>query len=153
MVANDDRLAQLADERALRRLVMRYAQACDRRDGAGFAALFAAGATLHGPGFSFAGAAAIGEVPSHLNRFKKTYHTLLNYTVDVNGDRAEGEAYSMAHHLTPLAEGEYTDLVMYITYRDRYVRSAGEWLFDAREVVMEFTERRIVQNPDTLPKV
>lgn len=151
-MARDNEVARLADESALRRLVMRYAQACDQRDGAAFAALYTPDAVLEGAGFRFAGSEEIGAVPKQLGVFKKTYHTLLNYLVEVNGDRAVGEAYSMAHHLTPLPEGKYNDLVMYITYHDRYVRGGGGWQFEHRRVVMEFTENRVVETIGTVPK-
>jgi len=151
-MANDKDVARLADESALRRLIMRYAQGCDHRDGAGFASLFAPSAVLEGAGFRFATPQEIRGVPQQLTVFKKTYHTILNYVVDVNGDRATGEAYSMAHHLTPLADGKYNDLVMYITYRDRYVRGSGGWQFEHRGVEMEFTENRVVENIGSMPK-
>ena len=146
-------LKVIADERALHRLVLRYATSCDNRDGDAFAALFAPDAVLEGPGFRFASPERIHEVPRHLARFHKTYHTVLNFVASVAGDGAHGETYSMAHHLTPRADGRYDDLVMYITYRDRYARLNGEWQFEQRTVVMEFTETRIVDNVGTMPKL
>jgi hypothetical protein len=138
------------DESALRRLITRYALACDRRDGALLASVFATDAVLHGPGFRFATPAEIANVPESLKRFEKTYHTLLNVLVQVNDDRGTGEVYSMAHHLTPLGNAKYQDLVMYITYRDRYVRGGGQhgWQIENREVVIEFTEDRVVEIGD-----
>jgi hypothetical protein len=138
-------------EAALRRLISQYARCCDRRDESGFGALFVPNAILQGEGFRFSGTAEIGNVPNLLRRYVKTYHTLLNYLAEVTADRATGEAYSMAHHLTPRADGKYDDLVMYITYRDRYVRQHSGWLFERREVVIEFTEHRIVES--SLPKL
>ena len=150
---NDKVSARLADERALQRLIMQYAQGCDQRDAVKFAALFSPGAVLEGPGFRFARPEQIRSVPSQLSTFKKTYHTLLNYIFDVNGERATGEVYSMAHHLTPLDDGKFNDLVMYITYRDRYLRAGAGWQFESRQVVMEFTENRIVENIGAMPKL
>jgi hypothetical protein len=142
----------LQDERALEHLTLRYARACDRRDGPGLASVFAPGAVLRGPGFKFSTPAELANVPQSLQQFEKTYHTLLNYMVEVDGDHATGEAYSMAHHLTPLGTGKYNDLVMYITYRDRYVRGAAGWRILEREVVIEFTEHRSVEKMDSIPK-
>jgi hypothetical protein len=138
----------VADELALRRLIARYAQCCDRRDGLGFAALFTDDAVLEGPGFCFRTRAEISGVPSLLDRFTKTYHTLLNHVIELHGEHAFGEAYSMAHHLTPGSDGLCNDLVMYITYRDRYQRIATDWRFERRQVVIEFTENRSVGNVD-----
>ena len=146
-------LEVLADERALHGLVLRYAASCDHRDGDAFAKLFAPHAVLEGPGFRFASPEQIQAVPQQLGRFHKTYHTVLNSVASVDGDSAHGESYSMAHHLTPRADGRYDDLVMYITYRDRYVRLNGTWQFEQRVVVMEFTETRTVENVGTMPKL
>lgn len=137
-------------EAALRRLISQYARCCDRRDESGFGALFISNAVLEGEGFRYSGAVEIRNVPNLLRRFVKTYHTLLNCLFEVTADRATGEAYSMAHHLTPRADGKYDDLVMYITYRDRYVRQHQAWRFEHRRVVMEFTEHRVVES--SLPK-
>jgi hypothetical protein len=133
-------------EAALRRLLSRYARCCDRRDESGFGALFTPDAILEGEGFRFSGVGEIRNVPNLLRRFAKTYHTLLNYLVEVSADHATGEAYSMAHHLTPRSDGKYDDLVMYITYHDRYVQRDHAWLFEHRRVVMEFTEQRLVES-------
>jgi len=143
----------LAHEQALRRLVLRYASSCDNRDCEAFAGLFAPNAVLEGPGFRFASPEQIHAVPRQLARFHKTYHTVLNFFASIAGDRARGETYSMAHHLTPRADGRFDDLVMYITYRDRYTRHDGEWRFEQRTVVMEFTETRLVENVGTMPKL
>lgn len=145
-MAHEFEAAQPADEMALRRLVMRYAHCCDRRDGDGFGALFAKDAVLEGPGFRFSTPRQIGGVPLLLNQFEKTYHTLQNLLFETSGDRATGEAYSMAHHLTRRPDGKCDDLVMYITYRDRYLREGADWRFEHRQVVMEFTESRVVEN-------
>jgi hypothetical protein len=137
-------------ETALRRLIMEYARACDRRDESGFGSLFTPHAVLEGDGFRFSGSDEIRNVPNLLRRFVKTYHTLQNHLFEVSAERATGEAYSMAHHLTPRSDGKYDDLVMYITYRDDYVRQGHPWLFEHRQVVVEFTEHRVVES--SLPK-
>jgi hypothetical protein len=129
---------------------MGYARACDRRDESGFGALFTPHAVLEGDGFRFSGSDEIRNVPNLLRRFVKTYHTLQNHLLEVSAERATGEAYSMAHHLTPRSDGKYDDLVMYITYRDDYVRHGHPWLFEHRQVVVEFTEHRVVES--SLPK-
>jgi hypothetical protein len=149
---DDGTISHLADESALRRLVMSYAQACDQRDGAKFGSLFSPAAALEGPGFRFASPAQIRSVTDQLKAFEKTYHTILNCVVEISGDRASGEVYSMAHHLTPLEAGKYNDLVMYITYRDSYERSGSGWQFGLRRVVIEFTENRVVENLGSMPR-
>ena len=150
----DETLAWLRDESALRGLVMRYARACDRRDEAAFGALFLPDAVLEGPGFRFESARQIRKIPRQLERYSKTYHTLLgNQQFEVTADLARGEIYSMAHHLTPCGDAGYCDLIMYITYLDQYRRRTGEWRFARRCVVIEFTETRIVGDVSTIDAV
>jgi hypothetical protein len=151
-VTHEDDLRALADERALRQLITRYAQGADRRDGSLFSGVFAPHAVLEGTGFKFTTPEEISGVPFQLKKmYTKTYHTLLNYAVEVSGDRANGEVYSMAHHLTPIDADHYSDYVMYITYRDRYVRAATEWQIEYRQVVVEFTEYRVAENVSEPP--
>jgi len=109
-------------------------------------ALFSPDAVLEGPGFRFETADRIRLIPRELERYSKTYHTILNFQFHLSGDDATGEVYSMAHHLTPLGEGRSSDLVMYITYLDRYRRAGDAWQFTHRRVVIEFTETRTVES-------
>jgi hypothetical protein len=143
-----------SDEAALRRLINSYARCCDTRDNAGFGALYAPGAVIEGPGFRNDTPEGISGTPAGLGQmFVKTYHTILNNIFDINGDKATGVVYSMAHHLTPIHDGNYNDLVMYITYHDKYVRKGDGWLFEYRRVDMEFTENRLVSNIGAMPKL
>ena len=152
-MTDNDNMAQIADEAALRRLIMKYARCCDTRDGKGFAALYTPDAVLEGPGFRNDTQAGIAAVPESLNVFFKTYHTLMNTLFEISGDGATGVIYSMAHHLTPLSDGAYNDLVMHITYHDQYARVGGEWKFKRRRVDMAFTENRTVKNIGKMPEL
>jgi hypothetical protein len=139
------------DDAAVRRVGLLYARCCDNRDGQGFAALFGPNAVLEGggggiPDFHNDTPEKIAAVPGSLNAFAKTYHTIYNTIIDIQGERATGEIYSCAHHLTPRADGKYDDFVMYITYHDRYARSSAGWRFAHRRVVIEFTERRVMDH-------
>lgn len=132
---------------ALRALVDAYATACDSRDGAAFAALFAPGArlaihqpfeddplvTLEGPE-SMAGAIA------PLSQYRATLHLMANHSTEITGDSATGETYCLAHHLRPAPGGRVEDLVMMIRYADRYARVDGAWKFAEREVRILWTE-------------
>jgi hypothetical protein len=51
----------------------------------------------------------------------------------------------MAHHIIQEAGGAETDLVMYIRYRDAYVRTPGGWRFGRRDVMRQWTEERPAQ--------
>jgi len=139
------------DLAALHRLVNTYARSVDVRDENTFSSLFAPHAVIEGPGGRIATPEAIRNTPASLRIFTKTLHTIFNTIFNVNGDRASGTVYCAAHHLTPIAEGGYNDLVMYLVYNDDYVRSEGCWVFDRRRVDIEFTENRPVENLGAMP--
>jgi hypothetical protein len=141
-----------ADEAALRRLVYNYARCADTRNGDGFAALFAPGGVLEGPGFRRATPEELrGVPPSMTPLFLKTYHTVLNTIFEFTDDRATGVIYSVANHLTALSEGKYNNLVMYITYHDRYVRTGNDWKFEYRRCDLEFTQNHTAENVGRMP--
>jgi len=151
MLTNPLATTKADDENEIRKLGLSYARCCDRRDGAGFAALFGPNAVLEGggggiPDFRNDTPEKIAAVPPSLNAFAKTYHTIYNTNIDIQGARAVGETYSCAHHLTPRADGKYDNFVMYITYHDQYVRSSAGWRFSNRRVAIEFTERRVMDH-------
>jgi hypothetical protein len=146
----DDSSRAPADLMAIRHLVGAYASCCDRRDGDGFAALFAPGAVFESASRSITSPEELRAIPGILLKFTKTYHTVMNHQIVLDGDRAEGELYSASHHLTPRDDGRYDDLLMYITYRDRYVRGEPGWQFEYRTFTVEFTEQKIVDSGERL---
>jgi hypothetical protein len=137
------------DHEALRGLIYRYAQCADNRDGPGFAAQFTSDGLLDGLGFRYEGTEQIAAVAPQLSLYARTYHTVFNCLFTVTGDEATGEIYSEAHHLTPTGEGgEHSDLVMYITYHDRYRRTVDGWRIAVRKVDIRMTETRTVSVPE-----
>ena len=60
----------------------------------------------------------------------------------MGGDRATGESYCIAHHLT--LEGEKrTLMVASIRYLDQFVKLDGSWLFAERKLMVDWTETRV----------
>jgi uncharacterized protein (TIGR02246 family) len=143
-----DTQAALADEREIRRLVHDYARSCDTRDGALFASVFTEDAVLELAGRETVGRERLAKIPEMLRRYDKTYHMVHNVTIDLAGDTATGEVYSASHHLQPIQKAAISDRVMYITYRDAYVRTAEGWRIARRLVDVEFIEYKVVQSPD-----
>jgi len=134
--------ALMRDEWEIRKLAMMYARTVDRADGAGFAALFTEDAAVEGPGFRVKGYDQLFGNPGMLKQmYTSTMHTVMNQTVTINGDTAEGETYCIAYHLNkPDAEGKYTRLDWAIRYQDKYVRRDGKWLYTHRQLLVEWTE-------------
>jgi hypothetical protein len=144
-------VSNVADDE-LRDLAIRYATACDRRDGAALAAVFTDEGRLQvfqpsdadAPRSEARGREALEAVPQILERFQRTLHFVGNTSYRVDGDSAEGEVYCIAHHVRTDGSGA-SDLKMYIRYQDRYVRSGGVWLISDRRVLVDWTEKQPVR--------
>lgn len=138
---------------ALRSLAASYAAGVDRRQRDLFLSAFHPGATLavHRPRAQpddepqfMRGHAELGRVVELIARYPMTFHLLGQARYEVDGDRASGEVYCVAHHYAPGDEGA-RDHVMYIRYDDVYSRDhGGPWKIDRRDVRTDWTETRQV---------
>ena len=137
-----DTNALMRDEWEIRKMAMAYARTVDRGDGAGFAALFTEDAAIDGPGFHVQGYDQLFGNPGALKQmYASTMHTVMNQTVTVTGDTAEGETYCIAYHVNrPDADGKTTRLDWAIRYQDKYIRRDGKWLYTHRQLLVEWTE-------------
>ena len=141
---------------ALRAVAARYAGGVDRRDADLFVSAFHPDGTLKvfrttgdTPASSMAGHDELRPVTENIKRYPITFHFLgqSSYTL-VDEDRATGEVYCVAHHLSPGKgpNGETTDRVMYIRYADEYSRGAdGQWRIAARELHPDWIEIHPIQ--------
>jgi hypothetical protein len=59
-----------------------------------------------------------------------------------DGDRATGESYCLAHHLTQDQHGSRTLMVASIRYLDAFVKQDGAWLFAERRLMVDWTDTR-----------
>ncbi len=141
---------ELLDRLALRRLVEAYAHGADRRDAQGMAALFTEDGRLAiyegqpgtaEPTTERRGRPDIASAMKGLNRYEVTTHLLGQQSVDIDGDRATGETYCLAHHVST-RDGTRENRVMSIRYLDHYVRSDGRWLIDERVLAVDWVETR-----------
>ncbi len=131
----------MRDEWALRKMAMEYARTCDRGDGAGFAALFTPDGAIDGPGFHVDGYDQLFANPGVLKQmYQSTMHSVMNHTVTIDGDTAEGETYCIAYHVNRPENGVTTRLDWAIRYQDKYVRQDGKWLYTHRQLLVEWTE-------------
>jgi hypothetical protein len=137
------------DERALSRLVLRYAQAVDRSDIDAIVALMTSGATISthrgdsdsDPVSSMTGHAEIRTAMARLERYVTTFHLVGNQLFEIDGDDATGETYCTAHHVQQ-RDDVLHDMTMYIRYRDRFVRAEHGWLFAQRRLCVDFSTDR-----------
>ena len=59
----------------------------------------------------------------------------------LNGDRATGESYTIAHHLFT-ADGQRTMMIAALRYLDVFVRTDGAWYFAERKLILDWSETR-----------
>ena len=119
---------------ALQRLQAAYADAVTRRDWAAVHALFEPDATVYidtrtRDPFSIDGPVAlVGFIEEAIRRFTFFEFTILNATVEVDGDDATGRVYICELRLDE--EGSWSEA--YGLYRDRYRRHDGTWRIAGR---------------------
>jgi SnoaL-like domain len=141
--------AEAADRLAIRELVDAYAHCADRRDAEGQKALFTQDTRfvvyMEGqgsePSQTIDGRDDLTPVFEDLNRYQATTHFNGQSTVAIDGDRATGESYCIAHHL--FTEGDERKLmVAWLRYGDTFVKVDGAWLFAERNLYVDWTETR-----------
>jgi hypothetical protein len=141
---------EAADRLAIRELIEAYAYRADRRDAKGQIALFTAdthfvvymNAKDPKPSQELHSREALVAVFAELNQYAATMHFVGQSTIfSLNGDRATGEAYCIAHHLT--MDGEKRRMmVAYLRYLDTFVKLDGAWLFAERLLYVDWLEER-----------
>ena len=141
---------QAADRLAIRELVAAYAHCADRRDAKGQMALFTEdthfvvymNAKDPTPSRELHSRAALGPVFDELNRYTTTQHFVGQSTIlTLASDRATGEAYCMAHHLTVEGKGRRL-MVAALRYFDTFRKIDGAWLFAERRLYVDWMEER-----------
>ena len=139
-----------ADRLAIRELIDAYAHCADRRDAGGQMALFTENTAFHvfmdsrspEPTYVLRGRDALAPVFADLNQYQATTHFNGQSTIRLDGDRATGESYCIAHHLI-VKGGERTLMLASIRYLDQFVKLSGAWLFAERRLMVDWMDTRI----------
>ena len=139
-----------ADRLAIRELVEAYAHCADRRDAKGQMALFTPdthfvvymNAKDPKPAQELHSREALAPVFDDLNKYAATMHFVGQSTIlTLNGERATGEAYTLAHHLT-IDAGKRRLMIAALRYADTFVKTDGTWLFAERKLYVDWLEER-----------
>jgi len=141
---------EAADRLAIRELVEAYAHCADRRDAKGQMALFTAdthfvvymNAEDPKPSQDLNSREALAPVFADLNRYDVTTHFVGQSTIlTLNGNRATGEAYCLAHHVT-MDGGRRRLMIASLRYLDTFAKIDGAWLFAERLLYVDWLEER-----------
>src|ERR1700746_2913187 len=142
--------AEAADRLAIRELVEAYAHCADRRDAKGQMSLFTVdthfvvymNAKDPTPSLELHSREALAPVFADLNKYAATTHFIGQSTIfTLTADRATGEAYCLAHHVT--VDGAMRRLmVASLRYLDTFVKIDGAWLFAERLLHVDWVDER-----------
>jgi SnoaL-like protein len=142
--------AEAADRLAIRELVEAYAHCADRRDAKGQMALFTVdthfvvymNAKDPAPSQELHSREALAPVFADLNQYAATTHFVGQSTIfTLTGDRASGEAYCLAHHVT-VEGGKRRLMLASLRYLDTFVKIDGAWLFAERLLYVDWMDER-----------
>ena len=142
--------AEAADRLAIRELVEAYAHCADRRDGKGQMSLFTADthfvvymdAKDPTPSQELHSREDLAPVFADLNKYDATTHFVGQSTIfTLTKDRAAGEAYCLAHHVT-VDGGKRRLMVASLRYLDTFVKMEGAWLFAERLLYVDWIDER-----------
>ena len=141
---------EAADRLAIRELVEAYAHCADRRDAQGQMSLFTPDTHfvvyMHAkdptPSQVLNSCEALAPVFADLNKYEATTHFVGQSTIfTLTNERASGEAYCLAHHLT-VDSGKRRLMVASLRYLDTFVKKDGAWLFAERLLYVDWLEER-----------
>jgi ketosteroid isomerase-like protein len=141
---------EAADRLAIRELIEAYAHCADRRDAKGQMSLFTAdthfvvfmNAKDPMPSQELHSREALAPVFADLNKYDATTHFVGQSTIfTLTGDRATGEAYCLAHHVT-VDGGKRRLMVASLRYLDTLVKIDDAWLFAERLLYVDWLEER-----------
>jgi hypothetical protein len=140
---------EAADRLAIRELFDAYAHCADRRDADGQKALFTADTRfavyMSGQGteptYVIEGREHLTPVFEDLRQYDVTTHFNGQSTIELNGDRASGESYTIAHHVFT-KDGERQIMIASLRYLDTFAKVDGVWLFAERNLILDWSETR-----------
>lgn len=122
----------------------------DRRDAEGQKALFTEdsrfavfmGGEGTEPTYVVESREGLTPVFADLNQYEATTHFNGQSTVTLQGDRATGESYTIAHHLFT-ADGVRKIMIASLRYLDTFVKLGGAWFFAERNLILDWSETRV----------
>jgi SnoaL-like domain len=143
-------ITEAADRLAIRELVEAYAHCADHRDAKGQMALFTADthfvvymdAKDPKPSQELHSRESLAPVFADLNQYQATTHFVGQSTLfTLTGNRATGEAYCLAHHVTGNG-GKRRLMVASLRYNDTFVKLEDVWLFAERLLYVDWVDQR-----------
>jgi hypothetical protein len=145
-------LEALSARQQIRDAHMRYFRGVDRADAELISSAFHPGIVAeYGPKIYTTGTEfGLEFVASLLALFKATFHAAANEIVEIEGDVAYSELYSVNRHLMDRDDDEIV-FTRFIRYVDRFERRDGAWKIAHRKVVCEWDQIEKLSERSDLP--
>jgi hypothetical protein len=139
--------SEVIDRLEIRELVDAYAHCADRRDAKGQMSLFTndthfvvfMDARSEKPSMELNRREDLLPVFNELNKYEVTTHFMGQSTVIPDGERATGETYCIAHHVS-LSQGKRTLFIASLRYFDVFAKVDGRWLFAECKIMVDWTD-------------
>ena len=93
------------------------------------------------PTYVVEGREALTPIFEDLKQYDATTHFNGQSTITLDGDRATGESYTIAHHLFS-TDGERKIMVAALRYLDTFTKVDGTWMFAERQLILDWSETR-----------
>lgn len=130
-----------------------YAHCADRRDAKGQMSLFTKDthfvvfmdARSEKPSMEFNRREDLEPAFGELNKYEVTTHFNGQSTVVLDGDRATGETYCIAHHVYTSEGKKLTLFIASIRYYDVFAKVEGKWLIAERKLIFDWTDTRPIK--------
>ena len=97
------------------------------------------------PTYVLHGREALTPVFADLNRYEATTHFNGQSTVVLDGGRATGESYTIAHHVFTEA-GSRKIMIASLRYLDTFAKIEGRWYFAERKLIVDWSETRTLSS-------
>lgn len=145
----------LADRAAISDVLLRYFRGCDRGEIDLMKECFFDDAHVD-YGFFYSGPVSgfieAAESPAALATYVRTLHFVGNMLIELDGDSARAETYTIAHHVT----AEQNDwagafVLVYMRYVDDFCRRGSRWAVVRRVVAFEWLRRDVGEGFEPFP--
>jgi hypothetical protein len=141
---------EAADRLSIHELVVAYAHCADRRDATGQMSLFTSDthfvvfmdAKNPNPSIELHSREALAPIFADLNQYEATTHFIgQNTLTSLSAERATGETYCLAHHVTNREGGRFL-MVASLRYLDTFVKVDNAWFFAERVLYVDWIDQR-----------
>ncbi len=83
--------------------------------------------------------------PTYCRDTKHLHRSSPTSTVALDGGRATGESYTIAHHLFTAA-GSRKIMIASLRYLDTFAKIEGRWYFAERKLIVDWSETRTLSS-------